>query len=221
MGVCIADDLVEKDQNRALCLPLKITNDSNWTIDDNISLDEEFYQLKDLEKICPASKGITSMSVKEVLMSLVYDDLVETEKIGLSTYYWSLPSKIGEKWRKKCNNLSEHLLKFENELKNKEEVVKEAEILKADSKERTKLNEKLESLQEKLSSIDKELKTYQENDPEQLKILEKEINTIKNDANKTTDNLFNTFSFLNRNFPHIDQKTLISQYELPEDMDYI
>ena len=37
---------------------------------------KEVFQLKELEKICPKEKGITPMSVKEILQSLVDDDLV-------------------------------------------------------------------------------------------------------------------------------------------------
>ncbi|XP_028519506.1 meiotic nuclear division protein 1 homolog [Exaiptasia diaphana] len=54
---------------------------------------KDFFQLKELEKIAPKEKGITSMSVKEVLQSLVDDNLVDTEKIGTSVYFWSYPSK--------------------------------------------------------------------------------------------------------------------------------
>ena len=46
---------------------------------------EIFYEskdVKDLEKIVPKLKGITSMSVKDVVTSLVDDGLVDTEKIG-------------------------------------------------------------------------------------------------------------------------------------------
>lgn len=49
--------------------------------------------MKELEKIAPKEKGITSMSVKEVVQSLVDDALVDTEKIGTSIYFWSFPSK--------------------------------------------------------------------------------------------------------------------------------
>ena len=37
---------------------------------------KDVFQLKELEKICPKEKGITSMSVKDVLQSLVDDNLV-------------------------------------------------------------------------------------------------------------------------------------------------
>ena len=40
----------------------------------------------------PKKKGIVMQSVKEVLQSLVDDNLVCFEKIGTSNYFWSFPS---------------------------------------------------------------------------------------------------------------------------------
>ena len=37
------------------------------------------------------------MSVKDVLMSLVHDGLVDTDKIGTSVYFWAFPSKAAQK----------------------------------------------------------------------------------------------------------------------------
>ena len=45
--------------------------------------------------------GITSMSVKDVLTSLVDDGMVDTEKIGTSVYFWAFPSKASQARRKK------------------------------------------------------------------------------------------------------------------------
>ena len=39
------------------------------------------------------AKGITSMSVKEVVTSLADDGMVDTDKIGTSVYFWAFPSK--------------------------------------------------------------------------------------------------------------------------------
>ncbi|CAE6473225.1 unnamed protein product, partial [Rhizoctonia solani] len=44
----------------------------------------DFYQLKELERLAPKMKGIVSQSVKEVLQSLVDDNLVQMDKIGSS-----------------------------------------------------------------------------------------------------------------------------------------
>lgn len=57
---------------------------------------KSFFTLKELEKLCQKEKGITSMSVKEILTSLVDDCMVDTEKIGTSVYFWSYPSKASQ-----------------------------------------------------------------------------------------------------------------------------
>ncbi|XP_041075433.1 meiotic nuclear division protein 1 homolog isoform X2 [Polyodon spathula] len=54
---------------------------------------KDVFQLKDIEKIAPKTKGITPMSVKEVLQSLVDDGMVDSERVGTSNYFWAFPSK--------------------------------------------------------------------------------------------------------------------------------
>ena len=41
----------------------------------------------------PCVAILAPMSVKEVLQSLVDDNLVDSERIGTSNYFWSYPSK--------------------------------------------------------------------------------------------------------------------------------
>ena len=49
------------------------------------------FNLKELEKLGSKS-GIVLNMIKEVLDSLVDDDLVTSDKIGSANFYWSLPS---------------------------------------------------------------------------------------------------------------------------------
>ena len=39
------------------------------------------------------------MSVKDVLQSLVDDDLVDSDRIGTSNYFWAFPSKASNQVR--------------------------------------------------------------------------------------------------------------------------
>jgi hypothetical protein len=55
--------------------------------------DQSFFHIKDIEKL-GTKKGIIFQAIKDVLDSLVGDNLVECDKIGSSNFYWSLPSKI-------------------------------------------------------------------------------------------------------------------------------
>ena len=35
------------------------------------------------------------MAVKDIVLSLVHDGLVDSDKIGTSVFFWSFPSKAG------------------------------------------------------------------------------------------------------------------------------
>ena len=52
--------------------------------------------MKELEKQCQKEKGITSMSVKDIVTSLVDNGMVDTDKIGTSVYFWAFPSKASQ-----------------------------------------------------------------------------------------------------------------------------
>lgn len=67
--------------------------------------DPSFFHLKDIEKL-GVKKGIIFMSIKDVLDSLVNDNLVESEKIGASNFFWALPSKI---YQAKKNKLDKNI----------------------------------------------------------------------------------------------------------------
>lgn len=70
---------------------------------------KDVYLMKDIEKIAPKAKGITSMSVKDVLTSLVDDGLVDTDKIGTSVYFWAFPSKASQARKRKLENSDQSL----------------------------------------------------------------------------------------------------------------
>ncbi|KAI4380382.1 hypothetical protein MLD38_006580 [Melastoma candidum] len=58
----------------------------------------DFFLLKELEKLGPR-KGVITQSVKDVVQSMVDDDLVSEDKIGTSVYFWSLPTCAGNQLR--------------------------------------------------------------------------------------------------------------------------
>ena len=72
---------------------------------------KDVFLLKDLEKIAPKMKGITSMSVKDVVTSLVDDGLDDTNNIGTSVYIWAFPSKASQARKRKLEMAEEKSLK--------------------------------------------------------------------------------------------------------------
>lgn len=49
------------------------------------------------------------MSVKEVLQSLVDDNMVDCERVGTSNYYWSFPSKALNTRKHRLEELHKHV----------------------------------------------------------------------------------------------------------------
>lgn len=52
--------------------------------------------VQDVEKLA-VKKGVTFQSVKEVVQSLVDDDMVHQDKIGISNFLWAFPSETSSK----------------------------------------------------------------------------------------------------------------------------
>ena len=101
-----------------------------------------------------------------MLDSLVNDNLVETDKIGSSSYYWALPSKIYQVKKNALdrNHQSIESTKTENEaLKTK---IKEAKASRKETDERREKLEELEEFISKKQEYEKKLATYKKNDPE-------------------------------------------------------
>ncbi|XP_046901777.1 meiotic nuclear division protein 1 homolog isoform X2 [Hypomesus transpacificus] len=83
---------------------------------------KDVFQLKDIEKIAPKTKGITPMSVKDVLQSLVDDNMVDSERVGTSNYYWAFPSKALNTRKRRLDELD----KQHSEAKTRRETLQQA-----------------------------------------------------------------------------------------------
>ena len=76
---------------------------------------KDFFLLKELEKIAFKEKGIVSQSVKDVVQSLVDDDMINSDKIGSSVYFWAFPSNASVTKIRKLAELRSKLLKSKDQ----------------------------------------------------------------------------------------------------------
>ena len=76
---------------------------------------KDFFLLKELEKIAFKEKGIVSQSVKDVVQSLVDDDMINSDKIGSSVYFWAFPSNASVTKKRKLAELRSKLLKSKDQ----------------------------------------------------------------------------------------------------------
>lgn len=182
---------------------------------------KEFFLLKELEKIGPKEKGITSQSVKDVVQSLVDDNLVDTDKIGTSVYFWSFPSKATQNRKRSIADVEEKTEEARKRIKKaQDDVVKEKDGREETEERQTALAE-LNDLKSKKSALESEIQKYKNNDPEVLDKMKDEIAAAVESANRWTDNVFAIHSWIKRKFPSISVNDLNKQFGIPEDLDYI
>ncbi|XP_062113224.1 meiotic nuclear division protein 1 homolog [Humulus lupulus] len=103
--------------------------------------------------------------MKDVVQSLVDDDLVSKDKIGTSVYFWSLPSCAGNQLRNVTRKLESDL---HSSKKRFAELAEQCESLKKGreaSDEREEALNELKSIQQKHTELKEEMEQYADNDP--------------------------------------------------------
>ena len=88
-------------------------------------------------------------------------------------------------------------------------------------KERTDLDKAIAEIQSKIKECDKEIEIRKENDPQLIVQMEKDVKDLITETNNDTDKIFTIFSWIGRKFPGIDKKSMMKEYELGEEMDYV
>eukprot|EP00055_Hartaetosiga_balthica_P001286 m.138198 g.138198 ORF g.138198 m.138198 type:complete len:205 (+) comp13611_c0_seq1:102-716(+) len=181
---------------------------------------EDVFSLKNVEKYCSKEKGITSMSIKDVLQSLVDDNMVKMEKIGTSNYYWAFLSEGASVRQNRQLDLEASLKSLAEEKEALDAKIEEAQSTRQESEERTRILAELEEEEKKQEEFDIELQQFKDSDPELLEKKESDTKIAKEAANRWTDNVFAIKSWCQRKF-NIDPNTMDKQFGIPTDFDSI
>ncbi|RZC81789.1 hypothetical protein C5167_044356 [Papaver somniferum] len=197
---------------------------------------QDFYLLKELEKLGP-KKGVISQSVKDVIQSLVDDDLALKDKIGSSIYFWSLPSCAGNQLRNVSNKLGSDLKSSKKRLA---ELIVQRDNLKKgreDSDEREEALAELKTVETKYNELKSEMGQFADNDPATLEAMtvgilipscmltlaENAIEVSHAAANRWTDNIFTIRQWCSKKFPQAKEQLehLYTEIGITEDFDYL
>ncbi|NXY71717.1 MND1 protein, partial [Glareola pratincola] len=181
---------------------------------------KDVFQLKDIEKIAPKEKGITSMSVKEILQSLVDDGMVDTDRIGTSNYFWAFPSKALHARKRKLEELESQFAESSQKKEALQKSIEKAKTGREDTAERAALMEELAALQQKKEQLKAEIDKYRECDPDVIEEMRQTNKVAKEAANRWTDNIFSIKSWAKRKFG-FEESRIDKSFGIPEDFDYI
>eukprot|EP00298_Acanthocystis_sp_HF-20_P026561 c4341_g1_i1.p1 GENE.c4341_g1_i1~~c4341_g1_i1.p1 ORF type:complete len:215 (+),score=98.42 c4341_g1_i1:30-647(+) len=151
---------------------------------------KDVFTLKELEKVCQKQCGISSMVIKDVLQEILNDNLVETDKCGINTVYWSFPSQAGQQKKMKIEQLQTTKDGLVQKIKQTEQQVKAERVGKDDSEERAQVLQELKKLEEEKAKIKSQLVQYAANDPDTLIEIEKETELALEAANRWIENIW-------------------------------
>uniref|UniRef100_A0A3P9M8U3 Meiotic nuclear division protein 1 homolog n=1 Tax=Oryzias latipes TaxID=8090 RepID=A0A3P9M8U3_ORYLA len=181
---------------------------------------KDVFQLKDIEKIAPKSKGIAPMTVKDVLQSLVDDNMVDCERVGTSNYYWAFPSKALNARKHKLEELQKQLSDAKQRKATLQKVVEKAKVGRQDTKERSSLLKELKALREERAQLQVELDQYRECDPQVVEDMRKSNAVAKEAISRWTDNVFAIKSWTKKKFA-FDDSRINKAFGIPDDFDYM
>ncbi|CAH9098532.1 unnamed protein product [Cuscuta europaea] len=183
---------------------------------------QDFFLLKELEKSGP-KKGVISQSVKDVVQSLVDDDLVSKDKIGTSVYFWSLPSCAGNQLRNVYRKLETEL---QSSKKRHSELLEHSKNLKKgreESDEREEALEELKATEQKHMELKEELAQYADNDPATIEKMKSAVQVAYAAANRWTDNIFTLREWCSNKFPQAKEQLdhLYNEVGITDEFDYL
>jgi len=140
--------------------------------------------------------------------------------VGTTNYYWSFPSQTLITKTNIINKLQEEvdgLKRKRDELEARESELKEG---REETEERVGKMAKLEELRIKNNDLKTELKKYIEFDPELIDDMEQDIQEARDAANRWTDNILTLRKWCTDSFG-IDEEGFNSNFEVPEELDYV
>lgn len=181
---------------------------------------QDVFQLKEVEKLASKEKGVNSMLVKDIVQALVDDNLVDTDKIGASNYYWSFPSKVAQVKRQQLAALEKQVEELEAKLKDIDRQLEQYDLSDKEAVQRDKELAELEELQATNDKLHKKLLEYRDCDPDVLEQGKKDIEVSLEAANRWTDNVMNAMSYCKKNFD-MAEEVFCQHFNVPRELDYI
>merc|ERR1712080_182471 len=182
---------------------------------------KEVLNLKEVEKF-GAKKGIVLQSIKDVNQSLIDDNLVMTDKVGIGTFFWALPSQ-GLQSRK--NLIEDYDKKIEAAKRETEEADKKAQEAKEARDggvgSREQMQADLAEAIKKRSGLEVKLSQFERSDPKILQKITDDTKIAKNSINRWTDNLYLILQWIQQSKPGFTQKELESSFPIYRGLDYV
>ena len=162
-----------------------------------------FYHYKEIEKHCTQNK-ISYMIVKDLLKGIVGDNLVETEKIGSSAYYWSLPNRVYDALKQQKEREKQVFENLTNDINNVNKKIEDSKAMRIEDEKRKKNKEKMAELNEVINENLKILKDFEDKDPDKYEKYKDIVKKTDRLDEFWIDNIWSLHQWMRSKRPDID-----------------
>jgi chromosome segregation ATPase len=153
------------------------------------------FKLRELE-ILGKKAGIVEQTVKDVLQSLVDDNMVNQDKVGSLNVFYSFPSAAMVRLQTEIKDLNEEEKRIQGNVENMEKNIEKLHKTRAQTEKRKREMTEFVQLKKQKKTNEEEILVWEQNDPSVLDKIEQKIKIAKDSANRWTDNLWSIESYL-------------------------
>ncbi|OSS55160.1 hypothetical protein B5807_01733 [Epicoccum nigrum] len=162
------------------------------------------YSVKDLEKLLPSVASINGMAVKDYIQALQGESLINSDKIGNCSWYWSFPSEVKKAKEKVLAEAQDNYDKASATAVELQTKVDKAGAARAEDEgllaetggDRKALARKHDELNHQVEELRKELATYSEYDPIELDKKIEDTRRLQEAAERFTEHIYCMESWL-------------------------
>ena len=143
-----------------------------------------------------------------------------SDKVGISNYFWSFKSAVGNKKRQRVDDLEEEAASKRQKKLVLEEEQGELDDTREETDDRTANLAEQEALQTEIAELDSKLAAFAASDPERVSELRANIQAALEGANRWTDNIFQARTYCRKNFG-MEPKDFNTYFQIGADFDYL
>ncbi|KAJ5070261.1 meiotic nuclear division protein [Anaeramoeba ignava] len=158
------------------------------------------FSSKEVENQVSKAVSISGPILKETNQYLIDENLIDTEKIGLSNFYWSFPSKIQQNKINLKKQLDKKLKQAKQSNEEYKTKIEELRPGREETEERHLIDEEISNLEEKVNELNVLVEKFRSLNPEVVFAMKKEAEIAKDAANRWTDNIYEVQSYVNKTF---------------------
>ncbi|EWS71873.1 Mnd1 family protein (macronuclear) [Tetrahymena thermophila SB210] len=182
----------------------------------------DIFNKEEIEKEAKKKRINNPQDVQDILKVLVQDNLINKDKVGIGSFFWSFPNEKKEEMVKVINGLDEKMIQLNQKIQETEIKIQMEQSLRT-SDDRDDLLSQHQNLKKTVEQKLKQVNLLKRNDPKRVQEMKNKIEQYRILANLWGDNIEALLSFLKKKFymNAQDLKNYKEVFEIDQEIEYI